>query len=580
MHPWEPYEIPLTARREYRNPYTEVDVWADLEGPGFAKRVHGFWRGGRTFAVRVTATAAGAWRWRTGANVDDPGLVREGSFVAEPWTPEELAANSLRHGFLEPTPNGRALQHADGTPFFLLGDTWWSLGTWRYTWRDSDEDHGIGPQMGLKEMTRYRRAQGYNCIAVIASLHAWANDGRPADIALGDGTAIRSAWANLTTGSAKDMHDSQGRRPFLFPGKVPGYEDVYPDVDRLNPAYFDELDTKIGYLNSQGFVVFLEPTRRDHSMAWKRFYDWPESYARFVHYVWSRYGAHHVILSPIHLDSLARSITPAEYEEGIDLLLDRYGMPPFARLISANPHESVRRCFGDDCRWLTLHMAGNADRRHRRYWEYVAGDFLSEPPRPCLNGEPHYAGWYEGRGGSVGGSPEDDLDVRSAMYGSVLCGGLAGHIYGANGLWGGDVEDYAKNKMWESIQWRSGGQMRHLRDFVLSAGEAYTRLVPHRELVVPNENGPAEGFRGWAFAGRTNDRRLFLLYFEPGCAQARVTRALPGATYEVRGFDPETGEWLDWAGKAAVADADGVIQLPAPPADRDLAMQLACPQSL
>jgi len=222
-------------------------------------------------------------------------------------------------------------------------------------------------------------------------------------------------------------------------------------------------------------------------------------------------------------------------------------------------------------------MAGNADRRHHRYEEYVTGDFFSEPSRPCLNGEPHYAGWYEGRGGSVGGSPEDDLDVRSAMYGSVLCGGLAGHIYGANGLWGGDVEDYAKDKMWEAIQWRSGGQMRHLRDFVLSAGEAYTRLVPHRELVVPNENGPAEGFRGWAFAARTDDRHLFLLYFEPGCAQARVTGALPGATYEVRGFDPETGEWLDWAGGSVSADADGAIELPEPPADRDLAMQLVRP---
>lgn len=255
-------------------------------------------------------------------------------------------------------------------------------------------------------------------------------------------------------------------------------------------------------------------------------------------------------------------------------MLDRWGMPPFARLISANPHETVRRCFGDDCRWLTLHMAGNADRHHDHYEEYLSGDYFAKPVRPCVNGEPQYAGWYEVRGESVGGSLEDDLDVRSAMYGSVLCGGLGGHIYGANGIWGGDVEDYAKDKMWEAIQWSSDGQMQYLRDFILSAGEAYTSLVPHRELVTPNENGPAQGFRGWAFAARTDDRGLFMIYFEPGCAQARVSGARPNATYEVRGFDPASGEWLDWAGGKAVADGGGVIRLPVPPADRDLAVRL------
>ena len=134
-------------------------------------------------------------------------------------------------------------------------------------------------------------------------------------------------------------------------------------------------------------------------------------------------------------------------------MLDRYGMPPFAKLVSANPHESVRRNFGNT-RWLTLHMAGNGERYHNSYDEWVGDDFRSEPPKPALNGEPHYAGWYDVRGGPIGGTPEDDLDIRSSMYGNVLCGGLAGHIYGASGLWGGDVEHYAKYMMWDGIKWQ------------------------------------------------------------------------------------------------------------------------------
>lgn len=34
-HVWERKEIVLYANNEYNNPYTDVVVWVDLEGPGF-----------------------------------------------------------------------------------------------------------------------------------------------------------------------------------------------------------------------------------------------------------------------------------------------------------------------------------------------------------------------------------------------------------------------------------------------------------------------------------------------------------------------------------------------------------------
>jgi Protein of unknown function (DUF4038) len=178
------------------------------------------------------------------------------------------------------------------------------------------------------------------------------------------------------------------------------------------------------------------------------------------------------------------------------------------------------------------------------------------------------------RSGSAGGTPADDLDCRSATYGSVLCGGLAGHFYGANGNWNGDVEDYAPVKMWEAIRWRSAAQMRYVRDFLFSAGDAYPRLVPHRELVVPYQSAPEKGYRGWAFAACTEERDLFLVYFEPGCARPSIVGARPNATYEVLGFDPETGDGIDWAEGVVRAGGDGTIPLPAPPAERDLAIRL------
>src|SRR3974377_758115 len=74
VHVWEKQELTFTAARTYANPFTEVTVWVDLKGPGFDKRVYGFWDGGRPFHLRLAATAPGAWTWRSGSTPPDEGL--------------------------------------------------------------------------------------------------------------------------------------------------------------------------------------------------------------------------------------------------------------------------------------------------------------------------------------------------------------------------------------------------------------------------------------------------------------------------------------------------------------------------
>ena len=67
VHVWEKLSIALRAETAYANPYTEVNVWVDLTGPGFQKRVYGFWDGGTTYRVRLLAPYCGDWHWRSGA---------------------------------------------------------------------------------------------------------------------------------------------------------------------------------------------------------------------------------------------------------------------------------------------------------------------------------------------------------------------------------------------------------------------------------------------------------------------------------------------------------------------------------
>jgi hypothetical protein len=558
---WEKVEITFHAEKSYENPYKEVEVWVDLKGPGFDKRCYGFWDGDDVFRVRVLASAPGTWNWRSGSNKKDRGLnSKRGSFEAVEWSEVQKEKNPCRRGMIKTSANGHAFEWADGTPFFLMGDTWWPVGTFRYRWYDDDKERPIGPDAGIKDYLRFRKKQGFNCIAMIAALGNWANDDKPASLKMKDGTVLRSAWKQAGTDSAKDMHDEDGNRAFLLPGKVPGYEKYFPDVERINPAYFKNFDKKIDYLNSQGFVPFIEVARRDIGQAWKKYYDWPASYRRYIQYIWSRYQANICLFSPIHLDWTGATIPPAEWNEAANKVIEKYGHPPFGTLAGTNSNPSTLRNFGhtDKARWLTFHQVGN--RRTHDLYPYLTEIFNTSPAVPGINGEPYYAGMLDAKGGTG----KSALYCRSAMYGSVLSGGIGGHIYGGGGwnggLWSGEVEDASPTPIWEVIKWRSADQMRHLRTFVLSEGNKYQQLVPKVELLNPSRAGKEKSCIGWAYCARTSEEDLFLLYFEKDCPKASLDGALPNSKYKALWFNTRTGDWIN-AGMLS-ADSQGRIRLP------------------
>jgi hypothetical protein len=355
---------------------------------------------------------------------------------------------------------------------------------------------------------------------------------------------------------------------------VPGFERVFPDLDRINPAYFQILDQKIDYLNSLGFVPFIEASRRDSGQVWKKFYDWPESYARYVQYVFARYQANITVLSPIHYDYYGATITAEEYNEPIRLMLERFGKPPFGTPLSANPNPSTLVNFGENS-WVDLHQSGNV-REHYTYW-YLTEIFETEN-KPAINGEPYYAGLHQlGTPYPLRVEPDSEADeyyVRSGLYGSFLSGGLAGFIYGAEGIWQADTEPESLYKMWDSFQWRSADQVRHLRTFAEVRGQRYRALEPKADLVMPNKAGPDFSYFGWSYCARTGERDLFLIYFEkeaPSEANLRGVRA--GERYRPSFFDPREGVWLN-AGEPVQVAPSAILTLPPRPDDRDWGLML------
>lgn len=587
---WDMQEIVLHAQRAYDNYYTDVDVWVQLEGPGFDKRVYGFWDGDNRYVVRVVATGAGEWRWRSGANVpDDAGLNgHSGRFVAREWSDREKRENPVRRGFLSPTPNGRALQYADGTPFFMVGDTWLAGTTWRLPFRNAPtaDNYQPGPGIGFEDAVMYRKRQGFNSVSMIAAFPNWEADRNPSTYADDQGVYLRNAWEKFGydaadgkgtdasgglsywgTFTAKNMRDESGNLAFEPSTQHRGVA----DFDRINPAYFQSLDHKMAYLSEQGFVPLLETIRRDAGPSWNAYFDFNESFARYVQYLISRYGGWNFVFSGIHLDWIPEdfSLTADQFNEALTYHLNKYGPPPFGQPHTVLIDRSTYLAFGhaEDVPWLDIHSVGNKPRDHR-VADALETLFKLEPPYPAINFEPYYTGWLHEINKPAGeeppaNSPRDNYFARAQMYGSVLSGGLAGHVHGtaAYDVTSTGEPDGARPHIWDALKYESGEYMQHLHAFILANGPRYQDLLLASDQLEPRKapGSPEDGLDGWSYMMRTANTDLSLLYFENQAVLPRLHGYLPGKRYRLAWFNPVNGEWHKTI--AVTADTDGMLAL-------------------
>ncbi len=583
VHPYERVELVFTATGRYANPYTDVEMWVDLKGPHFSKRCYGFWDGGQTFRVRITSAAPGEWTWASGSDPGDAGLSgKRGSFSSVAWTEAEKRQNPNRRGFPRATPNGHALEYADGAPYFAVSDFFYPASTWRYWWRESDEKFDVSdPEAGYKDLLQYRIRQGFNMIFIISSFPSWAFDGRPARFKDRSGVPMRDAWPNGNEDRAENMVNEENERPFFFPGKGDGYPEVGPDFFRINPSYFRYLDKKMDYAADHGVVVLLETLRRDIAPYMKAYYGGADpdmkKNATFYYLRWivARYQAHPVVWAIYHYDCLCApyGLEPEELRIPIDGYYQRYGHPPFGQLVSTNVSGSTYRAWGhtDKAPWLTLHQTGNSPRDHS-IGDYALEMYNVPNPLPIFGQEP----WY-----IPNDSAEERRKSRSTMYAQLLSGALSGAAYQAMGLTRGNRENSKQFvNMWVSITWQAANEVPLAGKFLMDGGVRIQDLAPHRELLSVSKTGETATFQhwsdtskilqeGWAYCLRTDDRRHFKLYFERNARRPDLSGALPGASYRAQWFDPRTGEWTPAAGGTLKADAQGRIAVPECPTNAD-----------
>ena len=199
-------EIAFHSPKDYANPFTDLELDVLFTNPhGSEIKVPAFWAGGDTWKVRYASPLSGTHHFRSEcSDTGNAGLHGiEGPIEIVPYTSD----NPLyRHGPIQVASDHRHFAHADGTPFFWLGDTWWKCLAKRLTWE------------GFQELASDRKAKGFTVAQIVCGPYP-------------DEDAFEEIWEN------------EGGKPYLD-----------RPFTRVNPAYFDYADRRFKHLVDEGIV--------------------------------------------------------------------------------------------------------------------------------------------------------------------------------------------------------------------------------------------------------------------------------------------------------------------------------------
>lgn len=124
---WVSVELTFLSTKSYSDAFNDAELDLLLCGNGRMYKIPGFWDGGNVWKVRFVCPSEGEWYYKTvcsdagNASLDG----RTGKVICSEYSGE---LDIYKHGFVSVSYDKKYFTHADGTPFFYLGDTHWSLG--------------------------------------------------------------------------------------------------------------------------------------------------------------------------------------------------------------------------------------------------------------------------------------------------------------------------------------------------------------------------------------------------------------------------------------------------------------------
>src|ERR1700744_3462874 len=151
------FEWTFESQKVYPDPFNDVDVDVIFAKGGDSWRVPPFWRGASKWTVRFAAPTPGEYSYHLeSTDTSNPDLNRHEGRVT--ITSYQGSNPLLKRGPLRVSANKRYFEQADGTPFYWLGDTWWSGMSTRLSWE------------GFQKLTADRKAKGFTVVQIVAGL--------------------------------------------------------------------------------------------------------------------------------------------------------------------------------------------------------------------------------------------------------------------------------------------------------------------------------------------------------------------------------------------------------------------------
>ncbi len=241
---WEVFETSYDSAKDYENPFTEVEVDVVFKQGGKQWKVPAFWAGDKRWTVRFAPPEQGRFTYRVECS-DKTNSGLNGKEQTLSVSAYQGGNPLLKHGPLRVTKDRRHFEHADGTPFLWLGDTWWKGLCKRMTWE------------GFQDLTSDRKRKGFSVVQIVCGTY-------PDEPGL-----LQPSWEN------------EGGMPYLK-----------KDFSEMNPAYFHYADRRFRHLVDAGIVPAIVG-------GWGRAVDLNSvglpGYKRHFRNLIARYGAYPVI---------------------------------------------------------------------------------------------------------------------------------------------------------------------------------------------------------------------------------------------------------------------------------------------
>ena len=293
-------------------------------------------------------------------------------------------------GRITASPDGHYLQHANGQPFFWLGDTAWEL----------------FHRLTLKEIIQYldnRKSKGFNVIQAV----------------------VLAEFNGLT------IPNRNGALPL-----------INQNPETPNEGYFRFIDTVVTLARSRGMYIGLLPTWGDKvTLLWGtgpavftqdnayKYGSWiGRRYKESPNVLWILGGDRPAVKDSSDWRPIWRAMAGG--------ILDATGRSAFITYHPSGSTSSSQYLHQES--WLDMNMiqSGHGSGHDVPVWEQIARDIALLPHKPVLDAEPNYedhpvnpwpvwdpaSGYYR------------DYDVRKQLYRSVFAG-ACGVTYGHHSIW-------------------------------------------------------------------------------------------------------------------------------------------------